>query len=154
MKQILSFLLLVVLCMSISCSSNQKSESKIPPLLVEIPDELKDKPEIVDFIRSSERSINRFAESIEKSYMENPGIWQKETEDLSMVEKLKVLKVAGEMAVAFGEFSVSYALMNEKMGQFEEQLNDDQLLALATVGNAFEERIKLLEKRLEKIGVD
>jgi hypothetical protein len=154
MKQVMKLLILVLLVLAMACNTNRKSEYNISPLVVEIPDELKEQPEVVEFIRSSERNINRFAETIERSYEENPDLWQKEAEEMSMVEKLKVLKVAGEMAVAFSEFSMDYAAMNEKMGQFEMQMNDDQVLALATVGKAFENRMKLLEERLEKIGVN
>ncbi len=155
MKTLLRIVFIASLVFSVACNNQKKSdEYSIPPLTVEIPDELKDQPEIVEFIRDSEKSINHFAESVERVYIENPQLIGKDADEMSMVEKLKVLKVAGEMAVAFGEFSLSYANMNEKMNQFETEMTEDQALALATVGDAFEKRMELLEQRLEKLGVN
>ncbi len=153
MKLILKYSLFIVLVFAIA-SCKQKSECEIPPLVIEIPDELNEQHELVDFIRSAEKSFNCFSASIEHACIENPNLWEKEAEEMTIVEKLKVLRLAGEMAVAYREFSKNYVQMNKKMEQFENQMNPKQLLALAMVGEAFENRMELLKKRLEKIGVN
>ncbi|MBN2264042.1 MAG: hypothetical protein JW735_14075 [Prolixibacteraceae bacterium] len=134
-----------------ACKNNSNSGFiNAEPLKIEIPDEIKGDKELVSFIRESEKSINEFALSIEKLYAEDPKLMQKEEEDMSMFEKLKLLKVAGEMAVLFGEFSTNYAEMNEKMGNYELSMTDDQAVALQTVAEAFEKRMLLLEERIKK----
>jgi len=144
----------MIVFVAFMASCNNKKANKVetmPPLAVEIPAELQENPEIVKFIRASEKSINEFANKVESFYIENPDLLTKDVEEMSMVEKLKVMKVAGEMAIAFGEFSMHYAEMNTKMENFEEMMDEEQIAAMSTVGEAFEKRMKLLEERLDKI---
>lgn len=145
-------LIIVLLTILFAACKNNSNSGFInaEPLKIEIPDEIKGDKELVSFIRESEKSINEFAISIEKLYAEDPKLMQKEEEDMSMFEKLKLLKVAGEMAVLFGEFSTNYAEMNEKMGNYELSMTDDQAVALQTVAEAFEKRMLLLEERIKK----
>ena len=152
MKKLSYIVMIVFVAFMASC--NNKKANKVetmPPLAVEIPAELQENPEIVKFIRASEKSINEFANKVESFYIENPDLLTKDVEEMSMVEKLKVMKVAGEMAIAFGEFSMHYAEMNTKMENFEEMMDEEQIAAMSTVGEAFEKRMKLLEERLDKI---
>lgn len=152
MKKLSYIVMIVFVAFMASC--NNKKANKVetmPPLAVEIPAKLQENPEIVKFIRASEKSINEFANKVESFYIENPDLLTKDVEEMSMVEKLKVMKVAGEMAIAFGEFSMHYAEMNTKMENFEEMMDEEQIAAMSTVGEAFEKRMKLLEERLDKI---
>lgn len=152
MKKLSYIVMIVFVAFMVSC--NNKKANKVetmPPLAVEIPAKLQENPEIVKFIRASEKSINEFANKVESFYIENPDLLTKDVEEMSMVEKLKVMKVAGEMAIAFGEFSMHYAEMNTKMENFEEMMDEEQIAAMSTVGEAFEKRMKLLEERLDKI---
>ncbi|HPR62409.1 MAG TPA: hypothetical protein PLF35_15740 [Prolixibacteraceae bacterium] len=147
----ITFLFVLLITFMVACKNNSNSGFiNADPLKIEIPDEIKGDKELVSFIRESEKSINEFALSIEKLYAEDPKLMQKEEEDMSMFEKLKLLKVAGEMAVLFGEFSTNYAEMNEKMGNYELSMTDDQAVALQTVADAFEKRMLLLEERIKK----
>ncbi len=152
MKKLVYIVIISFLVAMSSCSNNRNTNVEtMPPLVVEIPAELQNEPEVVKFIRASEKSINEFANKVEKLYIENPELLNKEAEEMSMVEKLKVMKVAGEMAIAFGEFSLHYAEMNTKIENYEEALDEKQIAAMTTVGYAFEKRMKLLEERLEEI---
>ncbi|MDA3881567.1 MAG: hypothetical protein PF436_14350 [Prolixibacteraceae bacterium] len=152
MKKLIYFLVIGLVVVFSSCSNKKSNKVEtMPPLAVEIPAEIQDNPEVVKFIRASEKSINEFANKIETFYIKNPELLSKEAEEMSMVEKLKVMKVAGEMAIAFGEFSMHYAEMNSKMENLEAVMDEEQVAAMATVGEAFEKRMKLLELRLENI---
>lgn len=142
---------LVLITLLFACKNNSNSRLiNAEPLKIEIPDEIKGDKELVSFIRESEKSINEFAVSIEKLYAEDPKLMQKKEEDMSMFEKLKLLKVAGEMAILFGEFSTNYAEMNEKMGNYELKVNEEQAVALKTIAEAFEKRMLLLEERIKE----
>lgn len=148
------FLLFLFVAFGFLSSCTDKKSNKvetIPPLAVEIPAELQNDPEVVKFIRASEKSINDFANKVEKFYLQNPDLLNKDTEEMSMFEKLKVMQVAGEMAISFGEFSIHYAEMNTKIENYEQVMDEQQVAALAAVGEAFKERMLLLEQRLEKI---
>lgn len=152
MKNFKYILIVAFVVFLASCSDSTKNKVEtMPPLEVEIPAELQDNPEVVKFIRASEKSINEFANKVEKFYIQNPELLSKEAEEMSMVEKLKVMKVAGEMAISFGEFSMHYAEMNSKMENFEALMDEEQVVAMAAVGEAFEKRMRILEQRLENI---
>lgn len=152
MKKLSYIVIIVFAAFFVSCSNKKANKVEtMPPLAVEIPAELQENTEIVKFIRASEKSINEFANNVESFYIENPDLLTKDVEEMSMVEKLKVMKVAGEMAISFGEFSLHYAEMNNEMENFEEMMDEEQIAAMATVGEVFEKRMKLLEERLDKI---
>lgn len=150
MKRLFIAYLLVAIIFGACSKQKDTGFANVEPLKVEIPDEIKNNKELVDFIKSSEKSINDFAVSIENLYKEDPKLMQKDAEEMSMFEKLKLMKVAGEMAVLFGEFSMNYAEMNEELGNYELTMTNEQALALATVSETFEKRMLLLEEQIKK----
>ncbi len=46
-------------------SVRQKKFGSLPPVTIEIPDELKSNPELVGFIKDSEKVINEFLDTVE-----------------------------------------------------------------------------------------
>lgn len=48
-----------------ACGQSGKNGS-LPPVEIEIPSELKDNPEVVEFIKESEKTINEFTVTVEE----------------------------------------------------------------------------------------
>jgi hypothetical protein len=123
----------------------------LEPLKIEVPAELKGNTEAVELIKLSEEAINAYSDLVEKIYAECGTFIHKDAEQLTMNEKIKVMKVAGSMVMGMGEFSMKYAQLAERTNLMQEQMTEEQLAAWATVSVAFEARIKQINEKYEKV---
>ena len=73
----------------LSCTSQveERNPEFIEFLKLEIPDELADNNEVIDFFKSSEKDINQFSDNIETLFFQNQELLLKKTEDLDNTGK-------------------------------------------------------------------
>ena len=154
MKQVTTtlFAALFITLLISSCSSGRKrSADFLPPLIIEIPTEIKGDKELVEIVESSEKAINEFSDNIERIAVDGKDILNKEDEDLTLMDQMKMAKMAVEfisnstqMAQALEQFD-TYVESKESQGI----INDAQLKALEQVALNFTERMDQIEAKYE-----
>ncbi len=84
-----------------SCGNSPSSSGKLPPLKIEVPAELKGNPEIVQFIKDSEEAINLYSNTAEDLAEDCKEFVGKNEEDLTMLDKVKMVSVLGQFTRQF-----------------------------------------------------
>lgn len=126
------------------------ADKELGKLDVEIPETLKDKPEVVAYIHDMSKVADDYAILIDKT-LEDFGDYQnKDFEQLGMMDKIKVMKVSAEIGFKSMEMMAKWGEHHDKLNLFKENLTEDETLALETVVNRFEERMKQIKKKHSK----
>lgn len=161
MKNVLKITVLVALIVFMACNRDKaakdeaaKADNELGALKIEIPTELKGNTEAVEFIKVSEAALNEYSQFVDKVYSECGSIIGKSEEELTMSERIKVMKVAGELAVGMGKYSVQYAEISEKTLMFNETMTEAELTAWATVTEAFATRMKQIDEKYSKLNMN
>ena len=157
MKKItLLFFLASIILAACSGDKNKRNSDFLAPIKIAIPDEIKDDAELVNLVKSSEKSINEFSDNIEKMLIDGEDLIQKTKkgeEESTMMEKLKV----GKMMVDFASNSKEIVNTMEKFDTYVQEkqkqgeVNDAQLKALEQTGKAFKNRMNELNKKYKHI---
>jgi len=143
-------MLLTMNMVLVSCGSkNERNPDFLPPVKIEIPSEIKDDPELVDLIKSSEKSINEFSDNIERLVVDGKDILTKNEDDYSLTDGLKAGKLmlqfvsnSTQMASTMTDFS-NYVKKKQDQGM----LTDQQYKALEEVGKTLEKRVDQINKK-------
>ncbi len=154
MKQIfhISFALFLALLMG-ACGCNSKSEAnkRLGKIEVEIPAELKNKPEVVKYIKGMSEIADDYALLIDDMFEEVGEYAGKDESELSMIDKVKLTKATAEVAIRSAEIVGKWGEYQNKRTQLEEQLSDAETEALENVWKRFEQRIEQIEARHSEI---
>ena len=150
---ILILLVAVTAILFSSCGNTPSSSGKLPPLKIEVPAELNGNPEIVQFIKDSEEAINLYSNTAEDLAEDCKEFVGKNEEDLTMLDKVKMVSVLGQFTANFAQFAAKYGEMMDQTEVLENGLNDEQAAALATVMEAFKQRMEQLEAKYKDINV-
>ncbi|MCD6354449.1 MAG: hypothetical protein J7L95_02770 [Prolixibacteraceae bacterium] len=148
--KIVMFLLFVSATL-FSCTGgrSKRDANFLPPLKIQVTDEIKGYAELVDLVKSSEKAINEFSDNIEQLVVDSKDILKKEDDEQTLMDKIKV----GKLMVQFVSNSTQLATTIEKFDTYvnnkkeQEVLNDAQLKALEQVGKAFETRMDEIDKK-------
>jgi hypothetical protein len=155
MKTKLTFLFFAVaIFLSSSCGNSPSSLGKLPPFKIEVPAELKGNKEVVQFIKDSEEAINLYSNTAEKLAEDCKDLVGKNEEDLSMLDKVKMVAALRQFTANFAQFAAKYGEMMEQTKIFEKGLNEEQTAALATVLDAFKNRMEQLEEKYKDYGIE
>ena len=149
----LLFALLIITVLISSCTSGRKKNSDfLPPVRIEIPDEIKGDKELVDIVESSEEAINEFSDNIEQIAIDGKEILNKKDEDLTLFDQMKMAKMAVEfisnstqMADALDKFD-TYVKSKESQGI----INDAQIKALEQVSLKFSSRMEEIDAKYQE----
>ncbi|MCF6331717.1 MAG: hypothetical protein L3J11_00420 [Draconibacterium sp.] len=155
MKQVATtlFAVLFITLLISSCTSGRKRNSDfLPPVKIEIPDEIKGDKELVDIVESAEKAINEFSDNIEQIAVDGKDILNKNDEDLTLFDQMKMAKMAVEfisnstqMATTLDKFD-TYVKSKESQGI----INDAQLKALEQVALKFSARMDEIDAKYKK----
>jgi len=133
-----------------ACSSENKRNANFLPLIsIEIPEEVKDNPELVEVIKSSEKAINEFSDNIEQLVLEGKEVLDKKEEERSLGDNLKI----GKLTIQFVSNSAELAGLIDEFDSYKNNqkdqglINDAQLKALEKVGESFENRIQEINNK-------
>ncbi|MEN8185784.1 MAG: hypothetical protein ABFR05_01510 [Bacteroidota bacterium] len=153
MIQQTKILLFIFIITVISCNVDKENRNPdlLEPLDIEIPQELADNTEAVEFIRSSENAINELSDNIEELVIGGKDILSRNAEDLEALDKMKL----GKMTVQFVSNSTLMANELEKMQKYTESsrskgLNEAQIIAFKSVEKAIENRMVLISTKYQK----
>lgn len=149
---VLAFLLFTSSCAD--KSQKTAADSKLGTIEVEIPQSLKGKPEVVEYIHDMNRIADDYAILIDQVLTDLSGFEKKDMENLSMMDKIKLMKVSSEVGFKSMDIMSKWGDYHNKMSFFKEDLTDDETLALEGVLKRFEERIKQIEKKHAKFFKD
>jgi t-SNARE complex subunit (syntaxin) len=147
------FAVLFITVLISSCTSGKKRDADfLPPMKIEIPDEIKGDKDLVEIVESSEKAINEFSDNIERIAVDGKDVLNKKDEDLTLMDQMKIAKMAVEfisnstqMAQALDQFN-SYVEKKQSQGI----INDAQLKALEQVELSFEKRMEQIETKYDK----
>ena len=146
MKYLNKIVLLVAVLSLTACGSNSKKEpTKLGKIEVEIPAELKDNPEMVEYINGTAEVADSYAFMIDNTLSDVSEYVGVEEEDLSMMDKIKLVQASAEIAMQSAEIMVKWGQYMEKRGQLSEELTDAELEALNVVWVRFEKRMEEIE---------
>ena len=131
-----------------SCSGSGSSKAdKLPPVTIEIPKELEDKEEVVDFIRESEKDLNILSNNLEELAEDTKEYIHKEAEELSTMEKIRFVSALGKFSSSMLETTARYQQMLEKSDLYQKTLSDEEAQALEHVMKAFDKRMKEINEK-------
>lgn len=158
MRRIKNITLVVALMLSsalmVSCGSKDKPSEeaieKLGKMEVVIPDELKDNPEIVEYVEGMSEVADAYALLIDESLTKLGDYAGKEWEELNMREQIKVTATAAEIAMKAAPNLAKLAEYQAKYYELGDSLTDDEILALATVWERFEARLEQIEEKNAK----
>lgn len=155
MKKInLSLALLLCLTIEFSCKKENKADNSghLPPLNIVVPVELQNNEQTVLFVKATEAAINQWSDTFEDLMLDCAEYIDVPEEDLSTMDKLKLLKASGTLMANMGEFAVKMAEIENQSKVIENGLSEKELQAFASVYDAFELRIRQLNEKYKRYG--
>lgn len=155
MKKMRSWTLLmavvsIIACLY-SCGSNPVSDDKFGKISVEIPKELKDKPEVVEYIKSVEETVDEYAllfDDILEDVGEYAGV---EESELSTMDRMKLINATSKVALRSTEIMAKWGECTNKRMQMNETLSADEIIVLDKLWQQFEERMVAIKAKHEKV---
>lgn len=149
----LLFTLLITTVLISSCTSGRKRNADfLPPVKIEIPDEIKGDKELVDIVESSEKAINEFSNNIEQIAIDGKDILNKNDEDLTLFDQMKMAKMAVEFISNSTQMAVTLEKFDTYVNSKESQgiINDAQLKALEQVALKFSSRMEEIDLKYQE----
>ncbi len=149
----LLFALLIITVLISSCTSGRKRNSDfLPPVRIEIPDEIKGDKELVDIVESSEEAINEFSDNIEQIAVDGKEILNKKDEDLTLFDQMKMAKMAVEFISNSSQMASTLEKFDNYVNSNQEQgiINDTQLKALEQVALKFSSRMEEIDAKYQE----
>ncbi|MEX0987342.1 MAG: hypothetical protein WD052_07695 [Bacteroidales bacterium] len=137
----------------IACGTKKKSDSAdntLGKMEVVIPDELKDNEEIVEYIQGMSEVVDEYALLMNKMITDLDGLEGKEWEELRIGEQLKLTRAAATFAVKAAPITARWAEYEFNRSMYDDDLTEEELMALQTVMERFEARMKQIEEKNEK----
>jgi len=142
--------LLLVGAVFIACSTgNKRNANFLPPLSIQIPNEIKADTELVKVIKSSEKAINELSDNIEQLVIDGKEVFEMEEEERGVMDNLKM----GKLIVEFVANSAQLGKLIDEFDHYKKnqatqgKMSDAQLNALEKVGVSFENRMKQINEK-------
>jgi hypothetical protein len=134
-----------------SCGSKGDSkaaaEDRFGKMEVVIPDELKDNPEVIEYIEGMSEVVDSYALLMDDMIGELGGMAGKDWNDLKIGEQLKLTKTAAKFAMKAAPITVKWSEFEAKRAITDEDLTEDEILALESVMLRFEKRMEQIEEK-------
>ncbi len=141
----------------IGCTGGGKRSHRsdfLPPLKIEIPNEIKQDAELAALVKDSEAAINEFSDNMEYLIVDMKPFMDKKEEELSTFERLKLTKIVAQFVANSTKGALvltKIATYSDERSMTENPLTDEQLKAIAVVVDTFEKRMQQLDEKYQKI---
>lgn len=142
--------LIIISVVFIACSNGSKRNSNfLPPLSVEVPNEISGDAELVKVIKSSEKAINELSDNLEQLVIDSKNVLEMKEEERSIMDNLKM----GKLMVEFVSNSTELAKLIDEFDTYQKEqssqglMSDAQLSALEKVGESFGNRMKQIDEK-------
>lgn len=133
-----------------SCGRNKSSsvvDDQLGRIEVEVPNSLKDKPEVVSYIHDMNRVVDDYAMLIDQVLSDFKDFEDKDTDKMGMMDKIKFMKVSSEVGLKSMEIISQWGDYHNRANIFIEDLSGDETAALESVLKRFEDRMKQIERK-------
>lgn len=148
MKKLTYLLLIGIVAVGLTaCGGKNNADNKLGKLELQIPSELKDKPEAIALIKGMNEVVDDYAVLIDNALSDVGDLAGKSDEDLSMLENMRLLKATGEIAIGAAPIMTKWVKYMEKRDSLNEQLTVDELVALESSFKRMEQRMEQIEKK-------
>ncbi len=145
MKKLTYLIFIGIVTLSLTaCGGKNKADNKLGKLELQIPTELKDKPEAIAFIKGMNEVVDDYAILIDNALSDVGELAGKSEEELSVFENIRLLKATGEIAIGAAPIMIKWGEYIEKRESLNKQLTTNELYAM-------ESSLKRLEQRMEQI---
>jgi len=155
-------LVLIVVISLTACKPDIKQKNSItvnrdknllPPMEIAIAPAIKDDPELVEMVQSSEKAINQFSDNIERLADDAKVLLEKNDGEQSLGDGLRVAKIMMSFVSNSSEITTTIKKFEKYMETRQEQGNitDEQIEALDEVSKAFTNRMSELGKKYEHL---
>ncbi len=159
-KNAMTLFVIVLLSVTmVSCGSKdskKKADNQLGKMEVVIPAELKDNPEIVDYIESMSEVVDAYSLLMDEMIGDLSGMEGKSWDELKIGEQLKLTKAGTQFAMKAAPITARWAEYEAKKGTVVNELTEEEMLALETVYKRFEKRMAQIEEKNQDFfgGVD
>ena len=148
MKKLTYLLFISIVAISLTaCGGKNKANNKLGKLELQIPAELKDKPEAIAFIKGMNEVVDDYAVLIDNALSDVSELAGKSEEELSMFENIRLLKATGEIAIGAAPIMIKWGEYLEKRESLNEQLTAEELLALESSWKRLEQRMAQIDNK-------
>jgi|SRR6056297_3559076 len=127
--------------------ATETADEKFGEMEVVIPEELKDNPEIVEYIEGMADVADSYALLMDEMIEELGGYEAASFEDLNMREKVKFTRHAAEFSMKSAPIMTKWAEHQAKRTMVADELSEEELMALEAVMERFEARMEQIEAR-------
>ncbi len=148
MKKLNYLILICIVAISLTaCGGKNKADNKLGKLELQIPAELKDKPEAIAFIKGMNKVVDDYAILIDNALCDVGDLAGKNQDELGMLENMRLLKATGEIAIGAAPIMLKWTEYLEKRESLNKQLTTDELYALESSFKRLEQRMTQIEKK-------
>lgn len=127
-----------------------KADKKLGKLEVEIPAELKDNPEAVEYINGMVEVADDYALLVDELFEECGEYVGMEEEDLKMKDKLKITAATANYALSVGEIMLKWGEYESKRVEMYEEMTEDDIEAMKVVYEHVEKRFEQIEEKYQE----
>ncbi|PKP39240.1 MAG: hypothetical protein CVT98_02585 [Bacteroidetes bacterium HGW-Bacteroidetes-15] len=157
-KKITTIFVVASLLFAFGCGSKEKKAEKeysstFTPMEIVIPDELKDNPEAVEYINNMAKATDAYALAVEKFAAEVYKMGFKEGEELSTMQKIKLMTILAEHFEGIAKSSEPMLKYFEESNFMLNEFNETEIAAFAVVMDRFQARMEELEKKYESLSL-
>ena len=133
-----------------SCSGKIDRSNFLPPVKIEIPDDVKNDKETVDFIKSCENDINKLSDKVEYVINQEKDVVAKNENDLTFFEKIKLIKLKMELMSAGSSMADELEKIKKYIDKKQKEgVSNADLKAYKVIEEALVKRITLLNEKYE-----
>ncbi len=147
MNKLKLFTIVAIMLLATSCTESNKTEAdkKLGKVEVEIPNELKNKPKVCQYIRDMNKVVDDYAMVFDKIIKEVGKYKGMKEEDLTTSDKIKLSKASAKFGIESLKALSKWGECKQKLDGFEKDLNPDEIAALNVVYQRFEKRMEQIE---------
>jgi len=127
-----------------------KADKKLGKLEIEIPEELKDNPEAVEYINGMVEVADDYALLVDELYEEVGEYAGMEESELKMKDKLKITAATANYALSVGEIMIKWGEYESKRVDMYENLAEEDVEAMKVVWEHLENRFEQIEEKYQE----
>ncbi|MFP4556165.1 MAG: hypothetical protein ACLFNU_04770 [Bacteroidales bacterium] len=144
-------LLLVFGCGSKEKKSESDYESTFTPMEVEIPAELKDNPEAVEFVNNMAEAVDAYALALDKVAGKIHEMGLEEGEEPSTMQKIKLVQVLASHFQDIAKYAEPLEEYYSKSDYVKGEMSDAEMAAFSSIMDRFHQRMMEMEKKYENL---
>jgi hypothetical protein len=146
-------LLSAIIFILLSCSSGPKpaEPNYLPPIKAEIPADLQDNKEIVDYINTTTDALNDVSRELEDLYVKIEPYADIPESEISTMDKLRISKYAIQFTAEMAKLGAKMATMKETYHLMSDDLDEDEHQALEVINATFLKRVEQLNDKYKDL---